>query len=99
MDTDFKEFETKEERKKQAQKKNKRNSLVTSCDVIEIEVDGTTPDTEHDLVEVNGVATISGTLSVDINYSPANNDRIVFLTATSISGSSACVPFRQDSYQ
>ncbi|MEL7250999.1 MAG: T9SS type A sorting domain-containing protein, partial [Bacteroidota bacterium] len=54
---------------------------------MEIEVEGTTPETQHDMVEVNGTATISGTLAVSISYTPSSNDRIVFLEATTVSGS------------
>ncbi|MCB0661651.1 MAG: T9SS type A sorting domain-containing protein, partial [Saprospiraceae bacterium] len=56
-----------------------------------IEVNGTTPDVEHDQVNVTGIATVDGTLEVAINYTPANNDRIVFLTGSSISGTFSSV--------
>ncbi|MEN0006812.1 MAG: T9SS type A sorting domain-containing protein [Bacteroidota bacterium] len=39
-----------------------------------------------DFLSISGVATLGGTLSATINYTPTANDRIVFLTATTISG-------------
>ena len=62
-----------------------------STSTLEIEVDGTTADTQHDQLIVGGTATISGTLSVSINYTPSTNDRIVFLSATTISGTFATI--------
>ncbi|MCB0644799.1 MAG: hypothetical protein KDC44_24305, partial [Phaeodactylibacter sp.] len=53
---------------------------------FEMEINGTTPDTEHDQIMVDGTATISGTLNATINYTPTIGDRIVIISATSISG-------------
>ncbi len=49
---------------------------------LEIEVEGTTPDTEHDVFAITGNATLGGTLSPTISYTPTIGDRIVFLTYT-----------------
>ena len=62
------------------------NQTFTSTNTLEIEVDGTAPNTQHDVIDVVQTATISGTLAVTINYTPNIGDRIVFLTASTISG-------------
>jgi hypothetical protein len=72
-----------------------QNFLVSNT--MQMEVNGTTPNTEHDQIIVNGTATISGTLDATINYTPSNNDRIVIISATAISGTfssiSPALPF------
>jgi surface protein len=62
------------------------NQTFDAGNTMEIEVNGTTAGSQHDQVEVTGTATISGTLDATINYTPTHGDRIVFLTATTISG-------------
>ncbi|MCP4274366.1 MAG: hypothetical protein GY781_20780, partial [Gammaproteobacteria bacterium] len=62
------------------------NQTFTAASTLEIEVNGTTPTTEHDQIVVNGTTTISGALNPTIGYTPTKNDRIVILTATAISG-------------
>ncbi|MCB0641472.1 MAG: T9SS type A sorting domain-containing protein, partial [Phaeodactylibacter sp.] len=61
-------------------------SQTFASTTMQFEVNGTTPDTEHDQIIVTGTATISGTLNASINYTPSNGDRIVLLSATSVSG-------------
>ena len=60
--------------------------VFSGTSTINIEVNGLTPNTEHDQIVVNGMATIGGSLSPTINYAPTNGDRIVLLSATSVSG-------------
>ncbi len=62
------------------------NQSFPATNTLEIEVNGTTPETQYDVVEVNGTATLGGTLNASISYTPAANDRIVFLTASAVSG-------------
>ncbi|MEM1319414.1 MAG: hypothetical protein AAGG75_04115 [Bacteroidota bacterium] len=63
------------------------NAFDISAATLEVEIDGTTPITEHDVLDVAGVATIGGaTLSISLNYTPTFNDRIVFINANSVSG-------------
>lgn len=62
-------------------------ALDISSATLEIEIDGLTPITEHDVLQINGLATIANAgLSVSLNYTPSYNDRIVFLKASNISG-------------
>jgi hypothetical protein len=51
---------------------------------LEIEVDGLTPGTEHDQVQITGTATLAGRLKVPIldgSYHPQVDDEVIFLTA------------------
>ena len=67
------------------------SELHLPATTLEIEVDGTTPVTQHDLVTVGTDAHLGGALSVSINYTPVSNDRIVFLTANDINGTFSSV--------
>ncbi|HMQ61279.1 MAG TPA: BspA family leucine-rich repeat surface protein [Flavilitoribacter sp.] len=67
------------------------DQVFEAGNTFEIEVDGIAPGTGHDLVEVNGTASVSGTLSASFGYTPADGDRIIFLTANVVSGTFATV--------
>ncbi|MDW3649306.1 MAG: T9SS type A sorting domain-containing protein [Bacteroidia bacterium] len=62
------------------------NNLNISSATLEIEIDGTTQGVDYDWLDVTGTATLGGTLKPVINFVPTTGDRIVFLTATTISG-------------
>ena len=49
---------------------------------INIEVDGTTPITQHDVIAITGDLTLGGNLNVTFNYNSTVGDRIVFMTYT-----------------
>ena len=49
---------------------------------INIEVDGTTPITQHDVIAITGDVTLGANLYVTFNYSSTVGDRIVFMTYT-----------------
>ncbi|WP_165759037.1 beta strand repeat-containing protein [Niastella yeongjuensis] len=54
---------------------------------LEIDLNGTaTAGTSFDQLAVNGTATITGTLSVNQNYTPAIGDEVTIISATTISG-------------
>ena len=57
--------------------------LNLSAADLEIEVNGTSAITEHDVLQINGDVTLGGTLTVDYNYSIGlPGERIVFLRYT-----------------
>jgi hypothetical protein len=58
----------------------------TLSGTLEVEINGTTAGTQHDQITVTGTATIGGTLNATIDYLPTNSDRIVIISATTISG-------------
>lgn len=60
--------------------------LNISSATLEIEIDGTTQGVDYDWLDVTGTATLGGTLKPVINFVPTTGDRIIFLTATTISG-------------
>ncbi|MEL6255018.1 MAG: T9SS type A sorting domain-containing protein [Bacteroidota bacterium] len=60
------------------------NDLSIANATLEIEIDGTMQGVDYDWLDVGGIATLGGTLKPVINYIPTTGDRIVFLTATSI---------------
>ena len=49
---------------------------------INIEVDGTTPITQHDVIAITGDVTLGANLNVTFNYNSTTGDRIVFMTYT-----------------
>lgn len=56
---------------------------------ITIELAGTTPESEHDVLSINGPLTLAGTLDVQLldEFEPASGDSFTVVTAGSISGS------------
>ena len=60
-----------------------------STGTLTIELGGTTPDSEHDQLVVNGAVTLSGTLDVSLidEYSPSLGESFSILTYTSHTGS------------
>lgn len=56
--------------------------------VLEIEIAGRTPETEYDVLEIIGDATLAGTLDVRLidGFQPAKGDRFTILTCTSRTG-------------
>ena len=69
------------------------NLTQTSSSTLEIEVGGLTPGTQHDKVIVTGIATLDGRLDIPMlpGYTPAVNDEITFLTASSVVGDFATI--------
>jgi hypothetical protein len=59
---------------------------------LAIEVNGAAvAGTDFDQVVVNGAATLGGALALSINYTPAVGDRVVILSATSLSGTYSAI--------
>jgi len=56
--------------------------------VLEIEIGGRTPETEHDVFEVIGNATLAGTLDLRLidGFQPVKGDRFTILTCTTRTG-------------
>lgn len=49
-----------------------------------MEVDGYTPGTQHDQINVSGTATLDGTLQLDFGFVPVNGDRFNLINAASV---------------
>jgi hypothetical protein len=64
------------------------NYVQTPTGVLEIEVGGLTPGTQHDKVIVSGSAALDGNFVFPLidGFDPQLNDEITFLTASSITG-------------
>ena len=60
----------------------------TATGLLEIQVGGLTPGTQHDQVQVTGHTTLGGTITFPFinGFVPQANDQITFLTSGSISG-------------
>ncbi|SRX52324.1 T9SS type A sorting domain-containing protein [Aequorivita sp. CIP111184] len=52
--------------------------------VYQLEINGITPDTEHDLFAINAPAKLNGTFDIQLGYAPQLNDEFVVITANSI---------------
>ena len=60
--------------------------------ILSIEVNGKeTAGTDFDRVNVSGTATLGGTLSLSVNYTPTVGDQIVIVSATQVTGTFASV--------
>jgi hypothetical protein len=56
------------------------NLTLNAGDVLDIEIDGTTPCTQHDQFTVNGTVTLGGaTLNIILGYTPALGDAITII--------------------
>ncbi len=62
------------------------NNYTHSGGTLSIEVNGTTACSGHDVMDIGGTATLSGTLSISIGYTPSSGDLITFIDAAAISG-------------
>lgn len=62
--------------------------VQSNAGVLTIEIDGETPITEHDVIDVNGNAQLGGYLQPVFgeNYNPANGTQWTVLTANAVSG-------------
>src|SRR5690606_19096898 len=49
-----------------------------------VEIDGRTPGTEHDQINVSGSATLDGSLQLDFGFVPVDGDRFNLINAASI---------------
>lgn len=49
-----------------------------------MEIDGYTPGTQHDQINVSGTATLDGTLQLDFGFVPVNGDRFNLINAASV---------------
>jgi uncharacterized repeat protein (TIGR01451 family) len=58
----------------------------TSNGVFNVDLAGTTPATQYDVLTVNGPAALAGTLNTNTTYTPANGDILTPLTYTSHTG-------------
>ncbi|MEQ9302047.1 MAG: IPT/TIG domain-containing protein [Cyclobacteriaceae bacterium] len=68
----------------------------TNVGTLAIEIEGITPCTEHDQITVVGTANLGGTLNVTVGYTPTDGDEIVFVDATTISGTFATLNLPTD---
>ena len=60
----------------------------TSDGTLQIDLRGTTPDTQHDRLQINGTATLDGILDIHLidDYEPVEGDRFDILTFSSATG-------------
>lgn len=67
------------------------NAVFGPANNLVIDIAGTAPITEHDVVQVGGTAILNGTLTVVLHngFLPQGGDSFTFLTAGSISGTFA----------
>lgn len=56
----------------------------TAACVYQIEINGTTPITEHDVFVINATARLNGTLDVMLGFAPQLNDEFTIITAPTI---------------
>lgn len=77
------------------------NLLLQAGSTLGIEIDGTTPGTGHDQVNITGSATLAGLLSVTTSYTPAVNSLFFVLTndgTDAISGTFSNAPLNDTVY-
>ncbi len=55
--------------------------IQSELGVLEIDINGSTPEIDYDVLEVSSNANVSGTIEVHLGYEPAINDEFVVLTA------------------
>jgi hypothetical protein len=70
---------------------NFNNNYTHSGGTLSIEVNGTTPCSSHDVMDISGTANLSGTLNLNIGYTPSPGHVITFIDAAAISGTFASV--------
>jgi len=56
----------------------------TATSILEIELDGLTPDTEHDVLAIDSNANLNGTLDVILGFAPQLDDEFVIITAGAV---------------
>jgi hypothetical protein len=67
------------------------SDTYTTSGTVQIEINGATPCTEFDQLNVTGTATLGGTLALTITYTPSSSTSLTIIDASSLSGTFSSV--------
>ncbi len=60
------------------------NYIASTATIIEVDLNGTTPGTGYDVLNIQNNATVKGTINVNLGFAPTVNNEFIVLTATNV---------------